>query len=73
MRRHARLLAAYLAQFVKSRLSYRGDFVVDTIAVLLALSDLAVGEPDVVSVDVNPLVVERGRPIAVDALVEVRA
>jgi acetyl-CoA synthetase (ADP-forming) len=41
-------------------------------AVLLALSDLAVGEPDVVAVDVNPLVVEDGRPVAVDALVEVR-
>jgi ABC-2 type transport system permease protein len=38
MRRHVRLLGAYLAQFVKSRLSYRGDFVVDTAAVLLALS-----------------------------------
>ncbi len=38
MRRDVRLLAAYLGQFVKSRLSYRADFVVDTVAVLLALS-----------------------------------
>jgi acetate---CoA ligase (ADP-forming) subunit beta len=44
--------------------------VVDT---LLALSELAKGRPDIVSVDVNPLVVVDGRPIAVDALVEVRA
>ncbi len=36
--RDLRLLAAYLGQFVKSRLSYRGDFIVDTVAVLLALS-----------------------------------
>jgi len=29
--------------------------------------------PEVVAVDVNPLVVAAGAPIAVDALVEVRA
>lgn len=38
MKRHWQLLGAYLAQFVKSRLSYRGDFIVDFIAVLVALS-----------------------------------
>jgi acyl-CoA synthetase (NDP forming) len=43
--------------------------VVDT---LLALSELARDRPDIVSADVNPLVVVDGRPIAVDALVEVR-
>jgi succinyl-CoA synthetase beta subunit len=41
--------------------------------VVLALSAVAVAHPDVVSVDVNPLVVVDGRPVAVDALVEVRA
>ena len=40
-------------------------------AVLLGLGALAAARPDVVSVDVNPLVVSNGRPIAVDALVEV--
>jgi ABC-2 type transport system permease protein len=38
MRRHFLLLAAYLGQFVKSRLSYRADFVIDILAVLIALS-----------------------------------
>jgi ABC-2 type transport system permease protein len=38
MRRHLSLLLAYFAQFIKSRLSYRGDFIVDTIAVMIALS-----------------------------------
>jgi acetyl-CoA synthetase (ADP-forming) len=46
------------------------DAVVD---VLLALSRLVADRPDIVSVDVNPLVVVDGRPIAVDALVEVEA
>ena len=51
----------------------RGEPAVDRAAlvdVLLALSRLAESEPDVVSVDLNPLVVEHGTPIAVDALVE---
>jgi succinyl-CoA synthetase beta subunit len=51
----------------------RGEPPVDRDAlaqVLLALSRLARAEADVRSVDVNPLVVERGRPIGVDALVE---
>jgi acetyl-CoA synthetase (ADP-forming) len=51
----------------------RGEPAVDRDAlaqVLLALSRLAGAEADVRSVDVNPLVVERGRPIGVDALVE---
>src|SRR6188768_2361812 len=38
MRRHFQLFGAYLAQFVKSRLSYRADFVIDIVAVLIALS-----------------------------------
>jgi acetyltransferase len=53
--------------------AFRGEPPVDRAAlrsVLLGLSDLAVHEPDVVSVDVNPLVVVDGVPVAVDALVE---
>ncbi len=38
VRRHLGLLAAYVAQFMKSRLSYRGDFIVDLVAVLIALA-----------------------------------
>ena len=52
----------------------RGESAVDRAAVrdvLLALSRLAVAEPDVIAVDINPLVVTAdGRPVAVDALVE---
>jgi len=54
----------------------RGEPAVDRDAlatVLLGLGALATERPDVVSVDVNPLVVSAGRPIAVDALVEVMA
>ena len=39
--------------------------------VLLGLSRFAEAEPDVVSVDLNPLIVVDGEPVAVDALVEV--
>jgi acyl-CoA synthetase (NDP forming) len=55
---------------------WRGEPAVDRAAVvdvLLALARLADDEPDVVSVDLNPLVVEAGLPVAVDALVEIRA
>jgi succinyl-CoA synthetase beta subunit len=51
----------------------RGEPPVDRLAVrdvLLALSRLAVAERGVAAVDVNPLVIVEGRPIAVDALVE---
>jgi acetate---CoA ligase (ADP-forming) subunit beta len=54
----------------------RGEPPVDRGAVadvILALSRLTEDRPDIVSVDVNPLVVVDGRPVAVDALVEVRA
>jgi acetate---CoA ligase (ADP-forming) subunit beta len=53
--------------------AWRGEPPVDRAAVaevLLGLSRLAEAEPGVVSVDVNPLVVVDGRPLAVDALVE---
>jgi acetyl-CoA synthetase (ADP-forming) len=52
----------------------RGEPAVDRAAiraVLLALSALADGEPTVRAVDLNPLIVCDGRPVAVDALVEV--
>ncbi|HKA03526.1 MAG TPA: acetate--CoA ligase family protein [Acidimicrobiales bacterium] len=38
--------------------------------VLVGLSDLAMARPDLVAVDVNPLIVSGGVPIVVDALVE---
>ena len=52
---------------------FRGEPPVDrdaVVEVLMALSDVAQNEPGVVSVDLNPLIVDRGRPVAVDALVE---
>jgi hypothetical protein len=52
----------------------RGEPAVDRAAVadvVLALSRLAECDTEVVSVDVNPLVVVDSRPVAVDALVEV--
>jgi acetyl-CoA synthetase (ADP-forming) len=54
----------------------RGEPAVDRSAlveVLLALSQLAIDNAGVVSVDVNPLIIVDGRPIAVDALVEITA
>jgi acetyl-CoA synthetase (ADP-forming) len=55
---------------------FRGEPPVDRealTAVLTGLSDLAVARPDVVSADLNPLIVVGGRPVAVDALVELEA
>ncbi len=52
----------------------RGEPAVDRTAVediLLALSAFAVERADVASADLNPLLVVDGKPIAVDALVEV--
>lgn len=52
----------------------RGEPAVDRealAAVMLSLAALAEARPDVVSVDVNPLIVLDGQPVAVDALVEV--
>jgi acyl-CoA synthetase (NDP forming) len=54
---------------------FRGEAAVDRgamTAVLVGLGRLAAERPDVVSVDVNPLIVRAdGTPVAVDALVEV--
>jgi succinyl-CoA synthetase beta subunit len=52
----------------------RGEPAVDREAlvdVLVGLSEAAVSDPSIVSADLNPLIVVDGRPIAVDALVEV--
>jgi acetate---CoA ligase (ADP-forming) subunit beta len=56
--------------------AFRGEPAVDRSAlcdVIVALSALSTDRPEVVSVDLNPLVIVDGRPIAVDALVEVVA
>ena len=55
---------------------FRGEPAVDRdtlVDVLLGLSALAESDPAIVSVDVNPLIVVDGQPVAVDALVEVSA
>jgi acetyl-CoA synthetase (ADP-forming) len=55
---------------------FRGEPAVDRGAVadvLLGLSGAATERPDIASADLNPLLVVDGRPVAVDALVEVRA
>ncbi len=52
----------------------RGEPAVDREAlvdVLMGLSDAAGGEPSILSADLNPLIIVEGRPVAVDALVEV--
>jgi hypothetical protein len=52
---------------------FRGEPAVDRAAVadvLVALSAVAAERPDVASADLNPLLVVDGRPVAVDALVE---
>jgi acetyl-CoA synthetase (ADP-forming) len=54
---------------------FRGEPAVDRSAVadvLLGLSSAAGERPDIASADVNPLLVVDGRPVAVDALVELR-
>lgn len=54
----------------------RGEPAVDRdalVAILLGLSRLATERADIVSVDLNPLLIVDGTPIAVDALVELRS
>ena len=54
---------------------FRGEPAVDRTAVtevLLGLSAAAVERDDIASADLNPLLVVDGKPVAVDALVEVR-
>jgi len=55
---------------------FRGEPAVDRTAladVLLGLSRAAIATPELLSADLNPLIVVDGLPVAVDALVEVRA
>ena len=52
---------------------FRGEPAVDrqaVVDVLVALSAAATAHPELRSVDLNPLIVVDGRPVAVDALVE---
>ncbi len=52
---------------------FRGEPPVDrpaVCAIVEGLSRLAIERPDIRSVDLNPLIISGGRPIAVDALVE---
>ncbi len=54
--------------------AFRGEPPVDRerlADVLVGLSDAAEATPDLVSADLNPLIVVDGVPVAVDALVEV--
>jgi hypothetical protein len=54
---------------------FRGEPAVDRAAladVLVGLSRVAGERPGVVSADLNPLLIVDGRPVAVDALVEIR-
>jgi acetyl-CoA synthetase (ADP-forming) len=53
---------------------FRGEPAVDRESlsrVLLALSEAITESESIVSIDLNPLMIVEGRPIAVDALVEV--
>jgi len=55
---------------------FRGEPAVDRERlsdVLVGLSDLAEARADLASVDLNPLIVNDGVPVAVDALVELRS
>ena len=52
---------------------FRGEPAVDRSAVvdlLMSLSDLAAGHDALCSVDLNPVIITEGRPVPVDALVE---
>ena len=54
---------------------FRGEPAVDRTklaSVLLALSEAAVARPDIASIDLNPVLIHNGDPVAVDALVELK-
>jgi acetyltransferase len=68
----ARRMLARLRSRALFERPFRGEPPVDAealAAILVALGRLAAERPDVVSVDLNPLVVRGGTPVAVDALV----
>ena len=53
---------------------FRGEPAVDRDALvdtLVALAGAATETPGIVSIDLNPLIIDDGRPVAVDALVEI--
>ncbi len=53
---------------------FRGEPAVDRdqlISLMVGLSELAAGRDDIASIDLNPLIIADGKPIAVDALVEI--
>ena len=55
---------------------FRGEPAIDREAVasvLMALSEVGMSDHDVASVDLNPLIISDGQPVAVDALVEMGA
>ncbi len=52
---------------------FRGEPAIDRgalVGTLVALGRLGAGRGDLASVDLNPLIISDGRPVAVDALVE---
>ena len=56
--------------------AFRGEPAVDRaqlVSLLVGLSELAIERQDIVSIDLNPLIIADGKPIAVDALVELGA
>lgn len=55
---------------------FRGEPAVDReqlVAILLGLSHITETSEEIVSIDINPLIIADGAPVAVDALVEVRS
>jgi len=73
-RAEAKGLIAQLRSAALYTKPWRGEPALDleTLAdVLVGLGKLGLDRPDVASVDLNPLLIANGRPIAVDALVEV--
>jgi acetyl-CoA synthetase (ADP-forming) len=54
--------------------AFRGEPAVDRaelVRILEALGEIGARRPDVRSIDINPLIVCDGRPVVVDALVEI--
>ena len=47
--------------------------IVAAVEILLGLSRVAAENDEIVSIDINPLIIADGHPVAVDALVEVQA
>jgi acetyltransferase len=71
--RDARGMIAGLAASRLLTEPFRGEAALDEsalLALLVGLGRLALERPDVASVDLNPLIVRDGLPVAVDALVE---